>query len=403
MSCKMNVFLKLSCFLSLIFLLSCQKEPQILAGKRGDLIDFFQRGSLTKPEVIERITEVTKVASPGFVKYDVTYYSITYRTEYLGQPIDTRGLLILPNGVNTTRLIMYCHGTLAPSATLGADASTPSLYQGSNETSSASEIRNMGLGWAGAGYTVFIPDYIGYGLTSGKEHPYVYYPEMFISNIDGLLAVKQWLKQKGLSYNNRLFLTGWSQGGGASLSTHRYIQEKYPDEFTVVASSNLSGPYNFLRFAESFLTHRSENNEALLVFSWGLYAVNKFSGLRRPTDQIYSYPVYDQLSALVIPSNKPNDIFNQFFLDRFLDSSDVALKAELQKNSFYQGWRPVGKVFLHHGDADQVVAYFNALDARKGLRDAGGDVKLYTYPGGRHETELGKFTVNTLTDFDQLP
>ena len=78
----------------------------------------------------------------------------------------------------------------------------------------------MGLTWASAGYTVFIPDYIGFGLTLGKDHPYLYYPEMFISN-----------------------------------------------DFTVVASSGLAGPYNFKRFAESFLERKNEEIDALPIFS----------------------------------------------------------------------------------------------------------------------------------------
>jgi dienelactone hydrolase len=112
------------------------------------------------------------------------------------------------------------------------------------------ETRNIALGWASAGFAVFVPDYIGFGITSDKEHPYLAYDELFKSNVDGLLAVKQFLSQQDITYDNRLFLAGWSQGAGACLSAHKFIQEQYASEFTVTASSSLAGPYNFRHFID---------------------------------------------------------------------------------------------------------------------------------------------------------
>src|SRR5690625_7846936 len=62
---------------------------------------------------------------------------------------------------------MYCHGTEIPSKILKADNITPSLYTGSMETHR--DVRNMGLGWASKGFVVFIPDYIGFGITLTKD------------------------------------------------------------------------------------------------------------------------------------------------------------------------------------------------------------------------------------------
>lgn len=72
------------------------------------------------------------------------------------------------------------------------------------------------------------------------------------------------------------------------------------------------------------------------------------------------------------------------------------------RNSFSSGWLPAGKVFLHHGDADNVVPYYCSTDTKTGLEAMGGDVTLHTYPGGGHATELGNFIQNTFNDFDPL-
>lgn len=379
--------------------LSCQKKEEIPTDNfnRGDLIEAVDNGIITRAEIIDRITELD---ASGFAEYDVTYERITYRTQYMGKPIDSRGLLIIPRGVSRVYLLMYCHGTELPSVRLNVEKITPSLYNGGK--SDFRDVRNMGLSWATAGYAVFIPDYIGFGVTLGKDHPYVYFPEMFVSNIDGLLAVKKHLQQEGIAYDNRLFLAGWSQGAGAAISAHKYIQENYAAEFSVVASSGLAGPYNFSRFAESFLERKNQAIEALPVFSWGLYSLNKFSPLKRPTDQFYTYPVYDQFASILVPSNKPEQIFSDYFLKHWADGSDIALKQVLKTNSFHDGWKPLGKVFLHHGDADSLVPAYNTEDAYIGLTTAGGDIKKYIYPGGDHISELSNFISNTLTEFNLL-
>jgi hypothetical protein len=310
---------------------------------------------------------------------------------------------MVPDDISTVYLIAYFHGTQLPLKLLDfydSKSETPSYYKGGKEN--FGETRNMGLSWASAGYVVFMPDYIGFGTTLEKEHPYLNYPEMFESNIDGLLAAKSFLSNEGLSYDNRLFITGWSQGGGACLSAQRFIERDYASEFTIVASSSLAGPHNFERFFDDILSRKDEELNISNIFSWAVYGLNKFSDLKRPTDQLYAYPVYDQFASIFPPSKVPSEIFNSYFLNKIIDGSDQKFRDILVENTFAYGWQPSGKVFLHHGDADDVVYYFNSVDAYNGLTAAGGDATLYTYPGGTHDSELGNFISKTLEDFSTL-
>lgn len=375
----------------------CKAGEIIRPASRGELVEISKNGSLTKSEIEERITEFD---AQNWAEYDVTYYSITYRTEYMGKPMDSKGLLIVPNGIDTVDLLMYCHGTEIPSEALGVKNVTPSLYSGSMDTHN--DVRNMGLGWASKGYVVFIPDYIGFGLTLGTDHPYVYYPELFISNIDGLLAVKKHFSDQGYYYDNQLFITGWSQGGGACLSAHRYIQEQYASEFSVEASSGLAGLLNFQRVLEDNLTLSDEESQIMPIVSWAVYTVNKFSELKRPTDQIYLFPVYNQMSSIFVPSKKPNEVFVPDFIKKILNGEDTQFRDVMARNSFTAGWLPVGKVFLHHGDADNVVPYYCSTEAQTGLKAMGGNVTLHTYSGGTHNSELGNFIQITYNDFEPL-
>jgi acetyl esterase/lipase len=394
-------YLKLAILLpGLCTMQGCEKEESPEYRDRGTIIATEQKAHVTVAQVIQN---VDKLSVQGTAQHGVKLISITYRTECNGRQLDTRGMLFLPDGVDTVFLIAYFHGTQLPLELLDfydSDDAIPSNYDGGPDQ--FEEPRNMGLAWASAGYTVFMPDYVGYGSTIDEEHPYLSYAEMFKANIDGLIAAKQYLAGTGRTYDNRLFLTGWSQGGGSALSSHRFIQEGYAGQFNVVATSGLAGPYHFNRFIDEILANKDEELNISNIFSWSMYALNKYSADPRPTDQLFAYPVYDQFAAIFPPSKIPSEIFNGYFLSKIIDGSDVQFRKLLDDNTFSEGWTPTGKVFLHHGDADDVVYYFNSVDARDGLNAAGGDVTLYTYPGGDHASELGNYILNTLNDFNLL-
>ncbi|RYU93867.1 alpha/beta hydrolase family protein [Emticicia agri] len=379
---------------------SCKKDGELTPKTCGTLIAFEEKGHLSIQQII---ANVDQLSVQDIAKHEVTLYAITYRTECRGEQIDTKGLIMVPDNVSSAYLIAYFHGTQLPvhvGSLFNVDNTVPSNYSGGS--TDFSEIRNMGLTWASGGYTVFLPDYIGYGSTHNREHPYLNYPEMFKSNIDGLLATKAFLEGKGIDYDNRLFLSGWSQGGAACLSAHKYIQEAYSSQFNVVASSGLAGPYHFIKFIDDILLKKNEDSDIINIFSWSIYALNKFSPSPRPTDQIFSYPVFDQYAAIFAPSKKPKDILNNFFLSKIVDGTDTRFRSILENNTFSAGWKPVGKVFLHHGDSDKVVPYSNSIDAKNGLQAAGGDIKFYTYSGGGHDTNLKEYITNTLNDFNLL-
>lgn len=389
-------------FILIITPQSCKKKAEELTYKdRGAIIESSVNGHISANEIAAKIDEFD---AQNIVAHGVTYHSITYRTIYKGKQIDTRGLLLVPDDSDTTYLIAYFHGTHLPinmSAFYQSKLETPSNYDGGS--THFLETRNIALTWASAGFTVFLPDYIGFGATSEQEHPYLAYEEMFKSNIDGLLAAKQLISQLGTVYDNRVFLAGWSQGGGACLSAHKFIQEQYSGDFTVIASSGLAGPYNFKRFIDEILSKKDEELKINNIFSWGVYSLNKFyPELKRPTDQLFSYPVYDQFSAIFPPSKVPSEVLKDYFLTHIQNGSDQTFVQVLEKNTFSHGWNPVGKVFLHHGDADDVVYYFNSTDARDGLTAAGGDVTFYSYSGGTHNSELENYVRNTLNDFNTL-
>ena len=103
-----------------------------------------------------------------------------------------------------------------------------------------------------------------------------------------------------------------------------------------------------------------------------------------------------------MPSKVPEKVLNNYFLNRINSGADTEMINLIKQNSFLNNWLPIGKIFLHHGDANNIVPYFNSADAYRGLTVAGGDINFYSYPGGTHDSEAGNFASKTINDFKLL-
>ena len=360
-----------------------------------------QRGEILDTELVKELSlsDVKKFATDSiessYLHYGVLCYRVTYSSVYEGEPITTTGLMLLPNSSEADKaLCVYMHGTNWPVEKRSAQQKMPSNYF-NNTNPSGGEVATCGIPLASSGMAVIMPDYIGFGPTADKEHPFIYYPELKQANIDGLRAMRNYLK---LSGNQEVRLAGWSQGGGAALSLHYYIQHEFNDEFTVASSSCLSGPYNYAGLLEGVLRDTTGLVPPTALCTWSVYVLNRFAVHRNP-DQIYTFTVTDQVSAMMNFVGTVWDCFRPYFTEGVLSGADTEWINASMKNSFHKGWKPTGKVYLHHGTRDALVPYFNSEDAYKGLTDAGGDITLYKYEGKDHFNITYKFMNHTLEDW----
>ncbi len=165
-------------------------------------------------------------------EYDIELYRVLYTTTDLYAAQDTAsGLLIVPKDrALQYPMLCYQHGT------------GPDRYTG---------MSNLALGdvtltriYGSFGFIVVAPDYLGV-LSSRGFHPYVHADSEASAAIDMMKAVRDYgLTQIESTYNNRLFITGYSQGGHGAMAVHRELQLNQPDEFNIIASLPMSGPYS---------------------------------------------------------------------------------------------------------------------------------------------------------------
>ena len=158
-----------------------------------------------------------------------------------GKTVQASGLVSVPDKPAGAKspVLSYQHGTIF------RDAEAPS------NNAVASEISVV---MASLGYIVLAPDYVGYGVSKGVPHPYLQAAPMAASVIDFLTAAKTWRQQTGVYDNQQLFLTGYSEGGYATMAAHRALQAgnlPHLQQLRMVVPG--AGPYNVQATLDSLI------------------------------------------------------------------------------------------------------------------------------------------------------
>ncbi len=169
------------------------------------------------------------------VQYDARFYRVIYTTKNTaGLPDTVSGLLVVPQ--DPARIfprLVYQHGT----SISRTEVPSFNVMTGGEGT--------LGLLFAGMGFLTFMPDYLGLGVAKGF-HPYVHAASESWVAADMLRALPDFMAYYGpdLHVNDQLFVTGYSQGGHASMAFHRDVEGPWKDEFKMTAASHMSGPYS---------------------------------------------------------------------------------------------------------------------------------------------------------------
>ncbi len=178
------------------------------------------------------------VAGTPVCGVDVHYYQ--YGTVgALGEPATASGALMIPigdaGGCSSARpVLLYAHGTA-----LNRRYNLAGLRDNSNEAQS--EAHYIAATYAAQGYIVVAPNYIGYEGSNTTYHAYLNADQQSKEMMDALHAAKLALNRvSNTSASEKLFISGYSQGGHVAMATHRAMQEA---GITVTASAPMSGPY----------------------------------------------------------------------------------------------------------------------------------------------------------------
>jgi hypothetical protein len=176
----------------------------------------------------------------------VDVYHMQYETVGgQGEATTASGALMVPGGLDPScqgarPILLYAHGT---SATKSYDIAALS----SSDTTNSEGVL-LALVFAAQGYIVVAPNYAGYDTSSLSYHPYLVADQQSHDMMDALTAARSGLSALGASAGNKLFITGYSQGGYVALATLRAMQSA---GMSVTAAAPMSGPYALSAFTDA--------------------------------------------------------------------------------------------------------------------------------------------------------
>ena len=295
----------------------------------------------------------------GFKLFEVIYTTSWHD----GSTIKASGLCFIPDNFSEKELpqIIYHHGTRTLKKT--------TLHLKSENAISA--------GFAADGYLVIMPDYIGLGK-GDKFHLYQNSKSEATASIDMLLAIKELNNELSIKTNKQLFLTGYSQGGHACMATHKTLEEKYADQFTITASSPMSGAYDMSGVQATVMTKPYPEPVYLPYLLIGINEVYKITDgysklFRAPYDSLIPILYNGEYKSNEI--NKflpeiPADVVHPTLLEEYQNNPDFRFNAALEENDLLD-WKTTVPTQLCYCNADKIVLYENAIVAHKKMKENG--------------------------------
>lgn len=333
----------------------------------AQLVSYTLQQSFTKAG-LDSFLSNTGFALPIGPQYDIDVYQVIYKTPYkhIDSLVNVSGIVVIPkNTPCPSSLGCYAHGTFSKRTQV------PS-YEGPE--------RPIGFFFAGIGGVVTaMPDELGLGDsdTSVLIHPYINKFHSGYASINIMRAARQLAAQLNVPLNGEVVLTGYSQGGYTTMATNKLIQESFPNEFNVIASAPMSGPYDLkVTMVNVMLSTAPFSSPSYLPYLLlGHHSVNETMQQIFPTpSHIFKHPYDSIIPPLFYSKNFSTGQIDQFcdpvprnmildsVVDAFANNLQHPFRIVLEDNDLL-GWAPQNPVKIHYCTADEQVDFRNALRA----------------------------------------
>ncbi len=192
----------------------------------GDIIDTEDTGIVKEADIRQECLPYFEYFIVPAAHYDVATYRIIYRsTDVDGEPADITAQLFVPVFDRKTERPLYVFG----SGTTGiADQCAPSIED--PEIRVLGHYRGYTMSFAGLGYISIIPDYLGFNDPARPQRYFSKAAEAHVM-LDAVRAVRNFLEQNGSGavLSEKVFLSGYSQGGHAAFAAADLRDEYAPD------------------------------------------------------------------------------------------------------------------------------------------------------------------------------
>lgn len=329
---------------------------------------------------VEKINEVPKtiaeILTGKVMKSSVDVFRVLYTTKDTdGEPTTASGVMCIPKDLQgNVAAVIYGHGTVPDRY------SVPS--RGSTEA-------NLAAFMAAKGFVSVSADYLGLGDNPGL-HPYVHAESEAWANIDLLIAAQDYLKDSNTPISRDVFVTGYSQGGHAAMATHRALEMDYSDDFNVLLSAPMSGPYSIYGIYDFFINQDPIYNfPGYLV--WVVLSYQKVYGTLYdelsdvfideavgPIEQYLSEDIsLDELHGILnsiltekYGANYVSRVIKEDVITAYRADENNPMAVASRDNDVYD-WAPQATTRLLYCSSDDQVPFFNSVLAESTMQDNG--------------------------------
>jgi pimeloyl-ACP methyl ester carboxylesterase len=314
-------------------------------------------------------------------KYNVNLYRVIYPSvvpELGNRPVTGSGLLAVPvNGSDSMPMVMYQHGTVF------GKTDVPSFPDNSSET------RIMIARFASQGYIIIGADYFGKGLSE--------LPDSYLVNestqqacVDMLFAARNVLKSMKIR-PGRLFISGWSQGGWATMT---YLHKLEALGIPVTAAATASAPTDIFVTMDRWINNYQPIDAIYLPACVTLQILAQEYYLQQSgLGALVIRPEYLQAARDLYSNKIDYEAFRNmtpaklqdYFRPEFMASGNTGESPywqTLEKSQAYR-WRIHTPVNNYYGGADEVVPVFIARLPQDIARVLGSGPVTAVYAGDK--------------------
>ncbi len=317
-----------------------------------------------------------------------------------GNPITLSGKVIVPADGKFDRYMLISHYTI-----------------GSNKEAPSNCFPLEGL-LCSMGYALICPDYIGYGITVDKVHPYLVMNLTAMNVVDMYVAVKKYFDAVKLKpkYDD-IYLMGYSQGGATTMAVEYMIEDIY-NEYILEEPIKIrrvfagGGPYDVKATYERFVTTNvADYPVAVPLVLQGMIAGNhldlEMSTIMQPwlcdhlDEWVNSKKYVTKEINNLIGTKVTSNMLTETGMD--VQSKEVSelFKAMVENSIISYAWIPQAPVYIMHSMDDETVTYTNATNAKQRWATANITYNFGHYGG--HVMTCLRFilTVKTLLEIEQ--
>ena len=385
-----------SYLLLFLFLFSCNNQDELT---RAYIDTYTKLFSISKENILEIVQNSEYGNLNEYLQYDISLYTITYNTTYKGQNIKASGLVAFPDTDKGMPILNFNHGTTS----LHADAPTEDLIQYSFFSNAAS-----------AGYIFVIPDYLGFGVSDNIVHPYYRSDITGQTIVDMIRAAKELAAIEGYNFNGDVFLSGYSEGGFATMSAHYNMEKNNYSGLNLVASAPASGGYDITGMLDYFISKETYHVPYYIAYvamgyktsyDWSLPLSSIFNEPYASIIPEYFNGKYSGYEINSVLSDDMSELLTSNFINNIYTDADLKIIVDAFEENSLDQWIPKNKMIMYHGTDDITVPYQNSVDTYNSFISLGADkniVEFIDLVGENHSSGSLPYVVSLFDEFEKL-